>query len=763
MSKTVGLLCAGFLLGQSIQAAVPLARRGQPVAEIVRPADAHPAVNFAALEFQRWVEAISGARLPIVAQSGEMESRLVLSLNPSGFAEDLEQLSGNDGYAVRCEGNTVTLLADRPKGLLNGVFKLLFRNTDIIWARPNEEFGTLYSRNPDLELTEVNYIDIPVFKLRGWQMGSGRDMANEEWQVRNGCNWSAGSMRYREDRVKYDPVLEYGGGHNLVGRYIPEKKYFDAHPEFYPLKDGRRLRPSETRGGTQLCFTRPELQSVFIEEIDAHIRANPEYDTYRIMIEDNRTLCECETCLAPIRLPDGRVIDKKDPAFRSTQYFLWLNPIARHIGVEYGKKVLTFAYFFTETPPHCAVEPNIQISFCPITKNSKRALTHPENAGTLTRLTGWLGVTDNITWREYYGLCQSFPRPIDAVALQDWRYLNGYGIHRTYSEMRPDLPSVGRYTKTWHVNAMYFWVMTHGAWDPGRDVQELRRTFLSRVFGPAAGDVEEFYRLIEEQWFRLPGVSRYGDKAYVNWHKHVFDTGIVAECRKALERASTKGVHPHAARMLAGMQSVLDEQLLLWEHESVRAVRTATPPGFDPDFCDGAWSQSVPNGRFLLNRSEEPFGHPTSVRALYDEQNLYFGFQCGHTKPSEMSYQEANDGGNVFPEGESFEIFLEGEWKGQRHYTQMVVNPVNRRYRAVRAAQWTSKACLTDTGWSGMITVSWKSLGLDPGTSQSIKASFIRQFMISSRPGAAPRLHAHLPGSRRHSMEMTSRVVLDRP
>ncbi len=75
-------------------------------------------------------------------------------------------------------------------------------------------------------------------------------------------------------------------------------------------------------------------------------------------------------------------------------------------------------------------------------------LTHPENpenAGTLTRLTGWLGVTDNITWREYYGLCQSFPRPIDAVALQDWRYLNRLGIDWAYSEMRLDLPSVERY------------------------------------------------------------------------------------------------------------------------------------------------------------------------------------------------------------------------------------------------------------------------------------------------------------------------------
>jgi len=763
----VGVLLAAlstFGAGQLAQLPpLALASEGKAVAEIVIAKDSHPAVVYAAQELQTYVELISGAKLPILNAPGKAETQIVLAVNPAGFESDLVQIGSTDGYAVRCSDQVVTILATRPKGILQGVYKLLYRNTDIIWARPNADYGTVYSLNPDLALKDVDYIDIPVFVLRGWQMGPGKDEAIEEWQVRNGSNWSTGTIRYQAERVKYDPVLEYGGGHNLVGLYIQEKKYFDSHPEFYPLKDGRRLRPSDFRHNTQLCFTQPELQQVFINEIDARVKENPNYDTYRIMIEDNYKLCECEQCLAPIHLKDGRVIEKDDPSFRSTQFFLWLNPIAKHIKDKYGKRVLTFAYFFTEQPPHCPIESNISISFCPIQKNSKRALTDPANIATLDKFKGWLRVTNHITWREYYGLCTSFPRPIDVVAMADWRYVNGFGINRTYSEMRPDLASIPESVKSWHSNAIYFWVLANGAWNPYQDVAAMRRDFLNRVYGPGAADVGEFYRLIEEQWFKLDGTSVWSDKEFPLWVKHVFDPGITSACQAALSRAATKVKHPNAVRMLADLQSVLDEQVNLIEHANVYAAGTTVKPVFDPDFKSGAWLKATPNAYFIENRSEKLFRYATSLRVLYDQENIYFGFACKRAKPEKMPYDEDNAGQNIFPKGECFEVFLEGKWKGKRHFTQMVVNPVNNRYSAVRPVIWSSEAVKTTTGWSGMITVSWKSLGLAPGAVDSLKASFFRQFIVSSNPGAAPRSNGHIPGGWRHSMETGTRLIFKKP
>ncbi len=760
MFKNTLLLLTLWLLIAPPVTALPLVKEGQPLAEIIVPEEAHPALHFAATELQKWVEAITGARLPLLQAPEKAPAKIRLLLNPSAYQADLDQIGNSDGYAVRQCGDEL-LIATRPKGIINGVFRLLYRNSDIIWARPNPDYGTIYSQTPDLTLSECDYIDIPRYLLRGWQISAGRDLSNEEWLVHNCCNWSADSMRFQQERVKHDPILEYGGGHNLIGRYIPEKKYYDTHPQFYSLKEGQRLRHSTTPGGAQLCFTLPELQQTFIEELDGHVKANLQYDTFRIMIEDNHNVCQCEGCLAPLRLPTGEIVENSDPAFRSTQFFIWLNPIARHLKQQYNKDVLAFAYFFTEQPPRCPLEPNIHISFCPIGKNSKHPITHPANRTTLERFEGWLKVTPNLTWREYYGLCGPFPRPIDTIALQDWRYIADRGIRRTYSEMRPDLPQTERMAASWHMNALYFWVMTQGPWQPERPVAELRQEFLSRVFGAAAADVAEFYRLIEEQWFALPGHSSYGDSAYRNWQKHVFATDVATKCQAALKRAGQHQLHPHAARMLADMEEVVAQQLWHDQGSVVHAVKTTTTPDFDPAFESTLWQQATPNSRFLDSRTEELYQHATLLRVLYDAGQIYFGFRCAHPTPATMNYSRAEPGANVFPTGESFEIFLEGEWRGERHFTQMVINPVNDTYRAVRRAVWTSEAAITAEGWSGMIVLPWSAIGVKPEETSQLKATFIRHVVAPRRKGVAPPWHVQLPGGRRHSMSMTSRLLFE--
>ena len=102
-----------------------LAREGKPVAEIVVPKGADQVVVLAGAELQKWVKAISGAELPIVDSPTNAENALVLAVRPNGFPNDLAALEGTDGYAVRTNGKTVTLLAACPKGVLNGVYRTL--------------------------------------------------------------------------------------------------------------------------------------------------------------------------------------------------------------------------------------------------------------------------------------------------------------------------------------------------------------------------------------------------------------------------------------------------------------------------------------------------------------------------------------------------------------------------------------------------------------------------------------------------------------
>ncbi|MBQ9337065.1 MAG: DUF4838 domain-containing protein [Lentisphaeria bacterium] len=726
--------CLAGLPGQ-LHAELVCAKAGKPAAEIVIPAQADPTVEFAAKELQHGIRQISGAELPVVKAEDPAKAQIVLDPASKNYPEDLTKFQGNDGYSVREKGGKVYLNAGCSKGILNGVFQLLYRNSDIIWARPDETFGTIFTPDPDLTLKQTDFIDIPAFILRGWQMGRKDPVANNLWQIRNRANWTAMESSNPLKKV-YGCWLEYGGGHNIVGIYIPENKYFKTHPEFYPMKNGRRVAPHEYPRGVQLCFTNQELVKAFIAEVDARVKANPQYTTYRIMIEDQRNLCECPECMKPVQLPDGKTVDPKDPAFRSTQFFMFLNQIARHFKEKYpDKRILTFASLFTVIPPACQVEPNIDISFCPIGKNSKFPITAPESKKTFDQFNRWSALTKNITLREYYGLCGDFPRPIDVIAFADWQYVNKHGSIRTYSEMRPDADGIGGLTRSWDVNSMYFWVIMQGCWNPHRDVKELRREFLTRVYGKAADDVAEYYRLIEEQWFKIPGRSIWNDVANTNWKTYVLSTGIVPKCRAALEQAAKKVDKPNGAKMLERLRKNFEAYVNLADNRRVIAVKTGSEPEFDPEFKSGDWPKAPVADRFNLNTSLKRHPDKTELRLLYDDQNLYAGIRCEVEDVAKMRYREYTKGEKVFPWGEGFEIFLAPP-KGKT--VQVVTDPSGNRFSSMTKLKWTAQVKITDKGWSAMVTIPWKGIKVDPANPGELKGMFIRQFMQAKKKGEAP-------------------------
>ena len=726
------LLWACLVLG--LRAEIPLAKNGVPEAEIIIDKNSDEVIKYAANELRYWVRDISGANLPVLNQTGDKKYKMFLQVNPEAFKNDLKKLKGNDGYAVRTKGNKLFLIASESKGILNGVFRLLYKNSDIIWARPNVNYGTFFTKNPNLSLKKTDYIDIPVYKLRGWQMiGPRHHMPSEIWQVRNGNNWSAATNTYNKKFVKFGNILEFGGGHNLVGLYITEKKYFKKHPDFFPLIDGKRTRPSETRNKVQLCFTNPEMTKAFISEIDKRIKAAPDYDTYRIMIEDNYNLCNCSKCLKDITLDNGKVIKKDDPAFRSSQFFLWLNQIARHMEKFYpGKKILTFGYFFTEIPPLCKVEPNISISLCPIYKNSKASIESPLNAKTKKKIDGWLKITDNITLREYYGLSGPYPRPVDAIAISDWKYASKHGIDKTYSEMYAD--AIGRRmdgVKSWNVNAPYFWAMTIAPWNPDINIEELRNEFFERVYGPAAEDVKKFYKLTEKGWLKSGGISQWNDKAPFVWRCSVREQGLADQCRKALKSAAMKVKGSKAKKMLAGLRETFEEQIELGKPFHMTAKKVEKEPDFDPDFCSGEWKKAVAADKFAITGSSVS-REKTSVKVLYDNKNLYFGIKCFDKEPAKAFGSPAGSKRDKWPAGDKFELFVTGYDPDGKVNCNQIVFDINgniydsRNKDKAWNAEFKLERKTTSNGWSAFLTLPAKTLNVDLCRNPKLRVMFVR-------------------------------------
>ena len=730
-------LAAAVLLTQVLCAALPLAKEGKPVSEIVLPGNADPTLKIAAEELQRWIEAISGAKLPIVNAVSDAP-QIVLDPASANFPEDLKQFAGNDGYSVREKGNKVYLNAGCSKGVLNGVFRMLFKNSDIIWARPDAEFGTVYTTDKNLTLTVTDYIDIPKFLIRGWQMPrhykNKRVIDSYWWQTRNGMNWNTMSAKMKK---QHGIVQEFGGGHNLVGLFIREKKYFKSHPEFYPLKNGKRMQPSKFRGSVQLCFTNQDMIKAFISELDALIKKNPDYTTYRIMNEDNRNLCECAECMKPIKLEDGTIVDVKDPAFRSTQFFIFFNQIAAHVKNNYpGKRILTFAYLFTVIPPKCRLEDNIDISFAPISKDAKFDLAHPKSQKTRDYLTGWSKISRNVTLREYYGLGGDFPRSIDKTALGDWKYACEHGVRRTYSEMRADMKYPAFLSNPWDGNAMHFWVLAQGCWDPTPDCKTLRMEFLNRVYGKeAAKDIAEYYELIGNTWQNMPGRSIWNEIAHSCWQQCVISKPkVAAACREILQRAESK-VKPNGKKFFAALKDNFEKHMNFEARKVITGKRTTGNPGFDPDFSTAAWVSAPVLDQFFHNAGTKRHENNTEVRMLYDDENIYIGVKCEYPDVKNMKYRPRRPGNKVLPHGEGFEIIFSWKTGKKSNLLHIATDPSGNRYTNGRKSNWKREVKITDYGWCALFTIPWKDLKLTPQTAKNMRGQMIRQFLQAAKEG----------------------------
>ena len=179
LRKRVEWLLIGLLMPAVSMAALPLTENGQPVAEIIVDGDQiPPQIRFAADELQNWIGKITGAALPIVKEAGTAKTRIHLGTPEFSspikmFAEkhksDLEKMQGNDGFAIRTSRSDIYIFALDPKGVLNGVYRFLEKNTDIIFVRPLESeagFGTIYGQHPSLQATFIDTLDIPVFNTR---------------------------------------------------------------------------------------------------------------------------------------------------------------------------------------------------------------------------------------------------------------------------------------------------------------------------------------------------------------------------------------------------------------------------------------------------------------------------------------------------------------------------------------------------------------------------------------------------------------------
>lgn len=708
-----------FTATASLQAQ-QLAQAGKPTAEIVVAPDATATDLYAAGELQLWLEKITGAQLPITAQPSDkagVTRILIGSTLAKAFSADLKALSGRDGYCFRkkADQNEIYIFGAIPRGTVNGVFAFIEANTDLIWPRPDPEIGAVYSVNPDLVASVTDRMDIPKSTLRGWGWTVSTPLRDQDpsWASRNRINWLG---YYRATNLvmgsMYNPA---GGGHGLKLYMTPEKN-FDDHPEYFPFINGQRVK------GGQLCFTADEMLPAYLANLRADLDTKPNSDGVNISITDGWGLCECPKCLLPLKLPDGTVVAPSDRAFRSTQFYLFLNKIAKELHKTHPNvTILTYAYIFTVVPPPLKLEPNIRVMYCPFVKDDKFTIFDAErNAKWRDYTIGWGQATEKTWLREYYGCAASFPRPLEFMVQQDLQFCLTNGISEFHSELPVDKPHRDNPAYIWDASAMTMWVITRLWWNPDQDVNQLRDEYLKRTFREAAQPMHDYFEIIRKSWYASTFPSVYSDGANSMGKMYIADAGLEASCRKALEAAEKLAKHPVSRELVRRQRARFETWVEFAKNDtSVRANVPYRANAGELDFDSKDWAQAGVGAPFTvcegaLKGSNALWG--SEVRLLHDRKNLYIRTTAF---ANDMATLEGSkpmvNAQESFPRGDHFELFLANPKTGV--YYQFAYDVGNaavfdaKGYDNRWSSKWARKILRHEDRWESIVTIPLEDIG----------------------------------------------------
>ena len=351
------------------QKSILLVQGGKSHYSIVIPLKPTPADTRAAEILRQAIMKISGAELPIRTDhsaAGRFEISIgnTNRLKSITDKEILTKVKDADGFAVFSEKEKIYILGGTHKGAIYGVTSLLEKYLGCRKFSPNFEY---YPKLGDIQLPPIKFVDKPFNSLRIINGTFSLDPDYQDWQ--------------RLDNI--DEVFAKGFYVHTFNRLIPWQEYFETHPEYYALMNGKRIHD-------QLCLSNPEVLRLTNEKLRQEIQLQPEKQVWSVSQNDNFSYCQCPDC--------QRIINEEGSP--SGPIIRFVNQVAAAFP---DKIISTLAYQYSRKPPLITKPaPNVQIMFCSIEVNrSKPIETDTSSLYFLQDFTNLGKITSNIYLWDY--------------------------------------------------------------------------------------------------------------------------------------------------------------------------------------------------------------------------------------------------------------------------------------------------------------------------------------------------------------------------
>ena len=332
----------------------------------------------AAKELQKYLTEVLGVTLPI--EKNVTKSIVICNTG-------IKSLYAN-GYRIFTQDGSVFIDGTPTRGYIHGVYRFLeeFANLRIYT-------GMLREIDKKSSVTVPNKTSIlynPFFEYTDTDFRSPR---NTEYSL---CNGLTGGV-YRSIPTELGGTVSYIGSfaHTLSTQLCSASKYFDKHPEYFALHDGKRT-------SRQLCLTNPDTLKIVTDDVLNALKANHNPNASLQIVSltqnDNYDYCECEECKA---------FENAHGGVHSAAIINFVNQVADTVKKEGYDNVAidTFAYQYSrQAPQNIVPRENVIVRLCTIEGCFIHSLDDPDceqNAAIMKDLNDWSKICSRIYIWDY--------------------------------------------------------------------------------------------------------------------------------------------------------------------------------------------------------------------------------------------------------------------------------------------------------------------------------------------------------------------------
>lgn len=465
---------------------------------------------------------MTGAEFACVSDTEAETATEIVIGGTNRTAPAFDATQSTDTYRIVTAGEKLFIQGVSDRAVTYGVYGFMEDDLGCVFINGAETF---IPHSGTVKLAPIDRTETPAMQWRNVYA----------YETKQSDGWYE---KLRLNGIESDPTDEKDGINEYAGwgtwchsylTFVDPDEYFDEHPEYFAMKDGKRVREDPENGlQTQLCLSNPEVLEIVKEKLGQMIAENPDriYWDFSVMDNSNMAGCECDAC---------RALDEAAGSGMGS-----LLPFLNELAKAFPDKIIsTLAYFHTIEPPKNGIkaEDNIVIKLCsmPGDQGSSYLQGATEGAAQFRDLVeGWHSVCDKITIWDYVVDFEHLllPFPNFAVQQENQQFYEENGVIGVFHQASRE--------KGDEFAEMRAWVLAQMMWKGSdTDVNELLAKYIAATYGDAAPEIAEYVSALaanfhaEQEPLGLYDTPSAHKKGYLSKEN-------IADYREIFERAEEK-------------------------------------------------------------------------------------------------------------------------------------------------------------------------------------------------------------------------------